>query len=339
MIPGVVAESDLSGNLKSEYVFFAGERVARKDFPGLAVFYYFSDHLKTASVITDSAGNIKEEEDYYPWGGELQITNNDSNHYKFTGKERDAETGLDYFGARYYGNSLSRFITPDPLLNSGQPWNPQSWNRYSYVENNPLRYTDPTGLYKWGTCKGTADQCEAWRQRFKNSIAKAEEALKGLDPKSKEAKALRSTLKKLGKEGKGDVNINFGYAGETDGRPNLGITALHDITINYDAVDSVTKEKNLNASEAAALDAGVTTHEGTHALGNGIRGWFQGHFEKPAYYTESVTYQGLHNTDRPFGLWDESWAKLDQHQIDEKRKKAIEDNIHPKKEPQQPQKQ
>src|SRR5437016_2895023 len=56
MAPGIVAESDPSGALKSEYVFFNGERVARKDFPGNAVSYYFSDHLKTASVITDSAG-------------------------------------------------------------------------------------------------------------------------------------------------------------------------------------------------------------------------------------------------------------------------------------------
>jgi hypothetical protein len=93
MTPGIVAESDLSGALKSEYVFFDGERVARRDLvaPG-GVFYYFSDHLKTASVITDSLGNIKSESDYYPWGGELQFVANDSNHYKFTGKERD-ETG------------------------------------------------------------------------------------------------------------------------------------------------------------------------------------------------------------------------------------------------------
>jgi uncharacterized protein RhaS with RHS repeats len=82
MTPGIVGESDLSGNLTDEYVFFDGERVARKSTNG--VFYYFSDHLKTSSVITDSAGVIKAESDYYPWGGELQFVANDSNHYKFT---------------------------------------------------------------------------------------------------------------------------------------------------------------------------------------------------------------------------------------------------------------
>ena len=79
---GVVAESDLSGNLQHEYIFFGGQRVARKDLPGNTVSYYFSDHLQRASVITDSAGNIKAESDYYPFGGELQIVNNDSNDYK-----------------------------------------------------------------------------------------------------------------------------------------------------------------------------------------------------------------------------------------------------------------
>jgi hypothetical protein len=68
MTPGVIAETDLAGTLKSEYVFFDGERVARRDGVNGAggVSDYFSDHLKTASVITDSAGVIKAESDYYP---------------------------------------------------------------------------------------------------------------------------------------------------------------------------------------------------------------------------------------------------------------------------------
>jgi RHS repeat-associated protein len=149
MSPGIVAESDLSGTLKSEYVFFDGERVARRDLPAGSVAYYFSDHLKTASVITDSLGNIKSESDYYPWGGELQFINNDSNHYKFTGKERD-ETGLDYFGARYYSNGLARFITPDWAAKAtAVPYaefsDPQSLNLYTYVRNVPTSRADQDG--------------------------------------------------------------------------------------------------------------------------------------------------------------------------------------------------
>jgi RHS repeat-associated protein len=154
---GVVAESDLNGVTQSEYIFFGGNRVARRDgVNGVGgVFYYFSDDLKSASVITDSAGVIKSDSDYYPWGGEMQFVNNDPNHYKFTAKERDLETGLDYFGARYYSNVLGRFITPDwaaspttvPYAHFG---NPQSLNLYGYVSNNPMTLNDPDG-HGWFT--------------------------------------------------------------------------------------------------------------------------------------------------------------------------------------------
>jgi RHS repeat-associated protein len=151
MTPGIVAESDLLGNIQSEYVFFDGERVARRDFPNNVVSYYFSDHLKTASVISDAVGSIiKAETDYYPWGGELQFVNDDSNHYKFTGKERDSETGLDYFGARHYSNALARFITadwsaaPEPVPYADFS-DPQALNLYSYVRNLPTSRYDPDG--------------------------------------------------------------------------------------------------------------------------------------------------------------------------------------------------
>ncbi len=71
-----------------------------------------------------------------------------------TGKERDAESGNDYFGARYYASTMGRFLSPDPLIpfnmkkEEFQAWisNPQHWNKYAYALNNPLKYTDPTGM-------------------------------------------------------------------------------------------------------------------------------------------------------------------------------------------------
>ena len=175
MSPGIDAESDLSGNLKSEYVFFDGERVARKDFPGNSVFYYFSDHLKTASVITDSAGTIKEDEDYYPWGGELQFVNNDSNHYKFTSKERDSETGLDYFGARYYSNALARFVSADWSANPEPvPYanfeNPQTLTLYHYP-SNPETFADKDGHQQSLDAQRRAAVRDAWKQERANVAA------------------------------------------------------------------------------------------------------------------------------------------------------------------------
>ena len=67
--------------------------------------------------------------------------------YTFTGQEYDPETGLYYFGARYYDAAQARFLTPDTVVQS--PGNPQSLNRYSYCLNNPLMYDDPTGHFAW----------------------------------------------------------------------------------------------------------------------------------------------------------------------------------------------
>jgi RHS repeat-associated protein len=66
--------------------------------------------------------------------------------HKFTGKERDSESGLDNFGARYDSSSLGRFMRPDPQNAGASPEEPQSWNAYAYAGNNPLNNTDPDGL-------------------------------------------------------------------------------------------------------------------------------------------------------------------------------------------------
>jgi RHS repeat-associated protein len=66
-----------------------------------------------------------------------------------TGKERDAETGLDYFGARYLSSVQGRWTCPDQPFADQHPQNPQNWNLYTYVQNNPLKYIDPSGLFMW----------------------------------------------------------------------------------------------------------------------------------------------------------------------------------------------
>ena len=143
-----LSESDLSGNALEDYVFFLGQRVARRDVSTDAVHFYFSDHLGTHAVIENATGTACEQDaDYYPYGGEENdyCTTPVAQNYKFTGKERDAESGLDYFGFRHYAPSLGRFMKPDEPFADQDEANPQSWNLYSYVRNNPLRYIDPTG--------------------------------------------------------------------------------------------------------------------------------------------------------------------------------------------------
>jgi YD repeat-containing protein len=91
----VLAESDLSGNINEEYIFFNGQRIARVDRPSGTVHYYFSDQLGSASVIASASGSVQEQYFYYPYGGMQSSVGSDPNHYKFNGKEWDSESGLD----------------------------------------------------------------------------------------------------------------------------------------------------------------------------------------------------------------------------------------------------
>ena len=125
-----------------------------------------------------------------------------------TGKERDTESGNDYFGARYYASSMGRFLSPDWSAKAEPvPYakldNPQTLNLYAYVGNNPLSRTDPTGHY---ICNGTKDQCAAIQTGL--NLAKAAQEKLGAD--SKGGKAIGAVLKFYGAAGeKNGVNVGF----------------------------------------------------------------------------------------------------------------------------------
>ena len=127
--------------------------------------YLTMDHLGSARVITDGSGNFVARHDYAPFGEELLTSNRPAGlgygatstvNQKFTGKERDSETGLDYFGARYMSSAQGRFTSPDPGGFGSALADPQSWNAYAYGRNNPLKYTDPTGL-AYTVCQTDSD--------------------------------------------------------------------------------------------------------------------------------------------------------------------------------------
>jgi RHS repeat-associated protein len=115
--------------------------------------YYHLDAIGSVRAVTNGAGQVVERHDYLPFGEECttgpcaaNLALGGGQPRKFTGKERDAETGLDYFGARYYGSRIGRFTTVDPVYTWQENLlDPQRWNRYAYARNNPLRYVDPDG--------------------------------------------------------------------------------------------------------------------------------------------------------------------------------------------------
>ncbi len=94
-------------------------------------------------MATDGAGVTVEEVHYKPFGATHERTGSVELAHKYTSQEQDGGTGLYYYGARYYDPELGRFITPDSIVPYSS--DPQSFNRYSYVRNNPVVYTDPSG--------------------------------------------------------------------------------------------------------------------------------------------------------------------------------------------------
>ena len=112
--------------------------------------YYCSDALGSSRIITNATGAVCYDSDFYAFGTENNSVSNGcpsnwtAQNYKFTGQERDSETGNDHYWARYFGVTQSRWMSPDPM--GGDPTNPQSLNRYACVLNNPLSLVDPLGL-------------------------------------------------------------------------------------------------------------------------------------------------------------------------------------------------
>jgi RHS repeat-associated protein len=244
-----------SGGNQVEHIYFPalsgaegnGQRIARRSQTSQvnsSVYYFFSDHLGTTRIVTDSAGTVVEDSDFYAFGGERVVLDGLNNNYKFAGKERDPESGLDNFIARYNASTLGRFMSPDPL--GGRRLDPQTLNKYSYVRNNPLNLIDPTGMY---ICQGTTEQCNNFEEsRQQNLKSKVDDVVRG-------AKAYGDPTKDNG------VTVKFGDPGEG----NNGITA-HNIETDLGnpngmrAQETVTIREGLSGSDLTDAVA----HEGSH---------------------------------------------------------------------------
>ena len=153
---------DAFGNLDAEYTTGASGVSPC----GTATCYVTVDNLGSTRMVTDSAGNVARRYDFLPFGEELFAgiggrtagmgyqTEADGFNPKFTGQYRDTElvgsadaNGMDYFHARYYSPAQGRFVSPDPGNAGADLADPQRWNGYAYVGNDPLSYGDPSGLF------------------------------------------------------------------------------------------------------------------------------------------------------------------------------------------------
>jgi len=136
-VPGCTA-----GCWTAAAIYLNGRFVA--EYFNSTTYFVHPDHLGTTRILTALDKSAYDNMDFLPFGE--QIAGDTGTVLKFTGKERDSESGLDNFGARYNSSSFGRFMTPDPDNAGARLEAPQSWNAYSYVLNNPLKYVDPFGL-------------------------------------------------------------------------------------------------------------------------------------------------------------------------------------------------
>ncbi|MEW6085784.1 MAG: RHS repeat-associated core domain-containing protein [Chloroflexota bacterium] len=136
---------EVTGSAIKKYYSIAGMMVAMNDGSGLQ--YLLTDHLGSTVAVTNSSGTLTSQQRYLPFGGARAIPNSPiaGTDFTYTGQRKldDGMGGIMDYKARFYSPALMRFLQPDTII--PDQFNPQSWNRFGYVLNNPIRYNDPTG--------------------------------------------------------------------------------------------------------------------------------------------------------------------------------------------------
>jgi RHS repeat-associated protein len=143
----LLAEYDHNGNCTRDYIYFGNRLIAEYKPQTNEYFYYMTDQINSTRIVLNDNGDLVFFEAYGPYGDIQKIWTNTYNpKLKFSGKEREGYSDLDYFGARYYDHKSYRFNSVDPVINKIEAfYNPQAWNLYAYCNNNPITYMDPDG--------------------------------------------------------------------------------------------------------------------------------------------------------------------------------------------------
>jgi RHS repeat-associated protein len=138
----LIAETSADGTVQREYIYLDGEPLAVKEYqtsPG--VYYFINDHLGTPQRLVTATGQIVWQAAYLPYGKAQVTVTSVQNNLRFPGQYFDAETGLHYNWHRFYDPETGRYISADPIGLAG------GMNLYAYVENNPVNWVDPWGLF------------------------------------------------------------------------------------------------------------------------------------------------------------------------------------------------
>jgi len=309
-----------------------GRRVKKVDYTGTTVFVYNAggqliaeyvenggggtvqmsylsvDHLGSTRVVTDGNQAVKARHDYLPFGEELGsgiggrstamgYSQPDGVRQKFTGYEHDDESGLDFAQARYYSSAQGRFLSADPLLSSGEVEEPQTWNRYSYALNNPLVFTDPSGLYVYG--KRVTDE---QKEQFEAALKQAKENLKKIaevyGEKSKEYEKAKAALDAYGEPNKANgviVTVSDKIAGGLTTRDGKNIVV------------------SFNPSKfSSGFFGSLIGHEGVHIVGEQSKNSRSRSFneESDAYLVSSVLAEAKFKTEGKEGSYTAHGHKL-----------------------------
>jgi RHS repeat-associated protein len=161
-----------NGTFANQFVYLNGRQLA--EYSEGTTYFVHSDYLGSTRLLTKLDGSVRECDDYYPYGESIPCGDTSADRLKFTGKERDSENGLDYFGARYYASNMGRWMNPDWAVNPvpvpfAKLENPQTLNLYAYVANNPTSLADRDGhddcTYDQ-TGKGTCVKRSFWHNLF-----------------------------------------------------------------------------------------------------------------------------------------------------------------------------
>jgi len=207
--------------------------------------------------------------DYHPFGEEIVTSQRtaslgyaeDMVRKQFTGYERDGEIELDFAEARYYSFDKGRFNTTDPLLSTGEPMEPQTWNRYTYALNSPLSYLDPTGMY---VCKGETEQCKQFATRLAEAKGNLEKIKKTYGENSTQFKKALAAVNSYGEDETGKKNNNGVVI--TFNRKESGAKTSASFDANGKLTGNVVVNFNKDALGSDSSQA-LVAHEGSHVDG------------------------------------------------------------------------